>query len=302
MKNFITISIGISAYNEGNNIQNILNDLKKQELKKIILEKIIVISDGSTDDTYLNAKKTFHKKLYLINGKRNLGKAERINQLMKIVSSEILIILDADVRIYDKYFINKMSKPLIRGDADLVSPQIDADYPKNFFEKSLWLSMLLKQKLFSSYKNGNNVYSCHGPARAIKKSLYKNIRLPRSEGEDMYSYLICLFNKNKFSFIDKTRVFYKLPDNWLDHFKQSVRFRWSKDFYKQIFGEEFVNNEFKIPFPVYIRGAIKGLPLIIRNPVHFIYYLIIVGKCSIKPFVNFDIGRTWQIGSTKEGY
>jgi len=45
------ITIGIPAYNEEKNIGNLLNDILNQKLEHNILEKILVISDNSTDKT-----------------------------------------------------------------------------------------------------------------------------------------------------------------------------------------------------------------------------------------------------------
>lgn len=301
MRNLTTVSVGIPAYNEGKNIQNILSDLKNQKYKNIILERIIVISDGSTDDTLSKAKKIANKKLHLISGRINLGKAQRVNQIMNISTSDILILLDADVRIFDKFFISKITKPIVRGFADMVSTEIEPEYPKNFFGRSLWLSMKLKKKLFSLYKNGQNVYSCHGPARAFRKKLYKILHFQRSEGEDMFSYFICITRKFRYAFINKTSVVYKLPNNWEDHEKQSYRFKWAINYYKNIFGNNLIESEFSIPAPIYIKGMIIGFPLIIKYPLHFLYYLLIVFKSQMMSNPNLPVLKTWEISSTKGG-
>ena len=43
------VTIGIIAYNEENNIKNLIQSLQNQKLSKIKIKKIIVVSSGSTE-------------------------------------------------------------------------------------------------------------------------------------------------------------------------------------------------------------------------------------------------------------
>ena len=45
------VSVGIMAFNEEKNMGRLLKALLSQELKKVRIEEIIVVSDGSTDKT-----------------------------------------------------------------------------------------------------------------------------------------------------------------------------------------------------------------------------------------------------------
>jgi len=47
----MNVSIGVMAYNEERNIDNLLNTLLNQRTNKINIKEIIVISSGSTDKT-----------------------------------------------------------------------------------------------------------------------------------------------------------------------------------------------------------------------------------------------------------
>ena len=52
-----TLSIGIPAFNEEANIYFLLKDLLSQKMDQFNLERIIVNSDGSTDDTIEQVKR-----------------------------------------------------------------------------------------------------------------------------------------------------------------------------------------------------------------------------------------------------
>lgn len=92
-----TVTIGIPAYDEEANIKNLLKSLLVQKGQNFILERIIVISDGSSDNTIAEAGKVKNNLIELINHKKNLGKIRIQNEILKKSKSDILIILDADV-------------------------------------------------------------------------------------------------------------------------------------------------------------------------------------------------------------
>ena len=51
MKNSLTLTVGIPAYNEEANIIQLIDDILKQEYDGLELMKVIVSSDASTDST-----------------------------------------------------------------------------------------------------------------------------------------------------------------------------------------------------------------------------------------------------------
>jgi len=99
-----TISIGIPVFNEKENIENLLYSILKQSKKNYLLEKVYVVSDGSTDGTDKIVEKIAIKfpQIQLIkDGKRN-GKVERVKEIFKKNSSGIILILDGDMILGNK--------------------------------------------------------------------------------------------------------------------------------------------------------------------------------------------------------
>ncbi len=94
----ISLSIIIPVYNEEKTITKILD--RVSELKKNTNLEIIVVNDGSTDGTLnklIEGEKLYNK---LINLDKNLGKGKAVIEGLKIVSSEYIVIQDADLE-YD---------------------------------------------------------------------------------------------------------------------------------------------------------------------------------------------------------
>ena len=113
---FRSISFLIHVYNEKNTIEFILKKIENVDLG---LEKeIIIIDDGSTDGSRAliealseNYKKIFHDI--------NKGKGAALRSGIQAAPGHLIIIQDADLE-YDPEDINKLLKPVLDGNADVV--------------------------------------------------------------------------------------------------------------------------------------------------------------------------------------
>ncbi|MBI1863725.1 glycosyltransferase family 2 protein [Candidatus Woesebacteria bacterium] len=299
MKKLKQLTVGIPALNEEKSIGVLLSSLISQKEKGFRIVKIIVISDGSTDSTVSTAKRIKDRRIEVIQKKKRLGKASRLNQIINKTDSDLLVLVDADISIASQDFISELVTPIINQKADMTSPAIQELSSKTFFEEVLDLSMKLKIILFSKFKNGNNVYNCHGPARAFNKSLYKKINFQNSEGDDMFSYLFCIKNNYKFRFIPNIYVSYRLPSVIKDHYKQSSRYLNAIEFCNSFFGKNLVNSEFAIPRSVFLCSFLSSIPLLFRMPIHSIFYLSTFSLVRIARKLNIKPNEYWQVKSSK---
>ncbi|QQR64413.1 glycosyltransferase family 2 protein [Candidatus Roizmanbacteria bacterium] len=62
--------MGIPAFNEGRNIQNLLRSILIQTERSYRIDKIVLISDGSNDDTVWKARQVKNKRLQIIDIKK----------------------------------------------------------------------------------------------------------------------------------------------------------------------------------------------------------------------------------------
>ena len=90
------LSIIIPAYNEGNIIKKNLELISKYFNDKFSFE-IIVINDGSNDDSYFILDQLKIKNLSVYNNVKNRGKGASIRKGIKKSIGKIVLVMDADL-------------------------------------------------------------------------------------------------------------------------------------------------------------------------------------------------------------
>ncbi len=93
-RNKYSISVLVPAFNEEKTIEKTIKAIFKIDYP---IKELIVLNDGSTDKTRKIVEKllTEFPKLKLIN-KENSGKADSLNQGIKIAKGELVVVVDAD--------------------------------------------------------------------------------------------------------------------------------------------------------------------------------------------------------------
>jgi poly-beta-1,6-N-acetyl-D-glucosamine synthase len=112
MKKKIAVSVGITTYNEEQNIGKLLQAFLEQKKDKVRISEILVISSGSTDETNTIVKKYSlkYKFIKLIKQKKRLGKASAVNLFLSHAKENILILSSADLAL-PKDTVEKITAP-----------------------------------------------------------------------------------------------------------------------------------------------------------------------------------------------
>ena len=88
------VSILIAAYNEQDSIASTIESIARQNYPGEL--EVIVVDDGSTDNTLRNLQRLSFPWLRVIDLKRNGGKSRALNTALALVRHELTITLDAD--------------------------------------------------------------------------------------------------------------------------------------------------------------------------------------------------------------
>lgn len=108
-----SIAAIVAAYNEEKTIASVIETIKNSSL----VDKIIVISDGSTDSTASVAEK---QGAEVIDIRKNVGKGSAVMKgLEKSDDSEIVVLLDADLIGLQESHIKALLDPIISEEADM---------------------------------------------------------------------------------------------------------------------------------------------------------------------------------------
>ena len=113
----------IPVYNEEKYVEAVLDRVFDVKLLEDVAIEIIVVNDGSTDDTkhvvesYIN--KHPDRNILFRNQEQNKGKGHAIRTAISMAKGEYLVVQDADLE-YDPKDYNKLLEPVLAGFADVV--------------------------------------------------------------------------------------------------------------------------------------------------------------------------------------
>jgi glycosyltransferase involved in cell wall biosynthesis len=293
-----TLTIFVPAFNEENNIGILMRDILLQNITLASLREIVVTSDGSSDKTVSIVKKFVSGGISIMAKRKRLGKAVRQNEMIAACTSDILVILDADITIPDPGYLDKLITPILTQNVYMTSSEIEPLPARSFMERVLKVSASMKKILYYNFKQGNNIYNTYGIARAFARTFYRTLNYRINEGEDMYSYLACISHGFRFKTVTGAIAYFRLPSLLPDHYKQSIRFMYAKNKMTEYFDPKLIEYEFHIPLDVKLKSAFQCIPLIMKNPLHFLYYWLVLAGALIKSrkHTKRDL---WNVKSSK---
>ena len=173
----IDFSIIIPAYNVEKYIRRCVDSVLNQTYKNY---EIIVVNDGSTDDTYNILKKEYKKKNIKLVDKKNGGLSSARNTGLQYAEGEYIIFLDSDDW-WEKDLLNTLKDTISKTDADIVCFKLQKYYEKENIYKKI------------NIPSFDTVIGIN----ALKKLLESHLTF---ETAVTYAYKFKFWNLNKFSF------------------------------------------------------------------------------------------------------
>lgn len=292
MKKTISVTVGIPAFNEEKNIEKLIQDIIDQDQGDFLLEKIIIASDGSTDATITKAQKFDSAIVQIFDNKERMGAATRMNQIIRNCHSDILVMLNGDIAIFDKFFIKKIIHPVVFDGADLVAASVSAVSSGKLVGKILQTNFDFRKNIFEEHEKGLNLYTCCGVGRAFSRRFYEQFLFTESVGEDAYSYLYCVCHGFKYSYAKNAEAHIKLPDNLADHKKQSLRFSDSKRRFYDNFGVAFVKEEYHLPARLMLKNILTSF---CKRPILMVGSVAVIAYMRISFVFSKKIPSAWEI-------
>ncbi len=295
MKNKLSLSVGITAYNEEANIKNLLNSIISQIAKDYSLLEIIVISDGSTDKTVVKVGEINSTKIRLINSKERRGKSYRINMITKMFKGDVLFLIDADIIINDILLFNKIFKNNNIKNYGLLGINAKPVNAENYFQRILNSGIIASEQISFKWNSGQNYLLYKGCFLCLDKAFAKRLDItPEVINNDAYIYFKALELGYRPVFYKDAQIFYKSPKYFNDYLGQSKRFTTSKKEMEKIFKKD-LSDEYNIPLHIQLGTILKNIA---TNPFIFSNYLAI--KLVTMLVRQANIKSAWNIAlSTK---
>ena len=216
------ISIIVPTYNEELTLNDVLGQLDELELG--IEKEIIVIDDGSTDETSQLLANRESSDIIVVSVKKNKGKGHSVRLGIQKASGDIITIQDADLE-YDPNDLKRLLKPIIDDKADVVyGSRFQGGHPHRmlYYWHSIGNRFLTFFTNIVTNLNLSDMETCY---KMFRSEIIKSIKL----GEDRFGIepeITC-----KISRIPNVRVFEVGISYYGRTFEDGKKIGWSDGLY-----------------------------------------------------------------------
>lgn len=215
------ITICVPIFNEEENVERIIENIKETDLWEEEKEKeIILCINGSTDRSWEIASRLAQKDIHLKLIRVNIKSKNYAWELLRDKSSpksDVLFFVDADVLLEKKTF-TRLRDELEKNPRAVVAGAQAIPLP----EKG-WFSFHRKfaQRAISDEPERKEPFLA-GACYAIRRKNASTVRMPRDTRISDDLYLEAVFHK-RFSFVPSARFHYRIP-SFFDYKRQRVRY------------------------------------------------------------------------------
>jgi len=161
------VSVIIPVYNEEKSISETIKSVCKSDYPNF---EVIVVDDGSKDNTLKIAKKLKSKKVRVLH-KENSGKGTALNFGIKKARGEIIFTMDADTTVAPQSMKN-MVRFFKDKEVMSVTPAMVTDKPKNILQRVQHIEYIMGIFLRKAFASLRAIYVAPGAFSAYRKAFF----------------------------------------------------------------------------------------------------------------------------------
>ncbi|MGB9684281.1 MAG: glycosyltransferase [Candidatus Bathyarchaeales archaeon] len=231
----VKISVFIPVYESSELLEPLLEKLTSDGCD----DKEIFVAIDKPNEKSVRISERYHGKVHFLLSNQRRGKVEALNSAVKMSHGEILVFLDADVKIGDcKDFLEAIRREMAETDILDLKKKI---IPESFISRMV--NYEYTGSNFASYLYSRLVRKCFcvgGTAFAIRREAFEEVGgFSKVVSEDLDLALKTLLKNKRFKYAEKIEVYTKAPSNWKSWFTQRKRWGigtglWIKEHWKKL--------------------------------------------------------------------
>ena len=299
IKNYPSVTFLVPAHNEEKHIKKCLTAILNLDYPKDKL-KVICINDGSTDRTLEICKSIKDPRLTIID-KPNTGKADSLNQGLKLVDSEYVVSMDAD-SYPERDYLKKVLPYFNKKDIVAVTPALKVKETRTLMQKIQWVEYIFSIYLRKAFAFFNCQYVLPGPGSICKTEVVREVGGWDKESLVEDTELAFKLHSKGYKMENSPNAYVttEAPETFKDLFKQRIRWyrgylQTNRKYFYMFFNMKYGNLGFFV-LPVnflwiFILCVLLFLPIynFAVNLNEFLYRCSLVGFTWPSININFDI-------------
>jgi cellulose synthase/poly-beta-1,6-N-acetylglucosamine synthase-like glycosyltransferase len=282
------ISIFVPVYKESDQLPSMLTKLASQQVSK----EIFVAVDEPTD-RFLEATKQQISDVRFIINKERIGKANALNNSVKLSTGKVLLFLDADIQVPDDPdFLKKIVMEMQHTDI--------LDIKKKVVGTSSFLSKMAYYEYFtfnvSAWLASKYMRKCpavNGAAFAMKRETFESVGgFKKVVAEDIDLATRAFMENHSFAYTTKVEVENVVYTNWRSWFRQRKRWGigqalWLREWYKALAKKCLRKPQIFLPGLFFLYPSLAVFFLSVMVPSSWMYDSLFVFSLFVS--VKFNI-------------